>query len=138
MILDCLDEWLTFQQLWIYLDCVFFDVDIQIYLPREYAKFNQIDKIYCEIMQKVNHQKNVATNCNNENLLNKFKTYINNLNLIHRKLEEYLNVKRGIFPRFYFLSNDELILILSQASNIESVQKHINKCFDNISKIKLL
>lgn len=44
----------------------------------------------------------------------------------------YLDTKRKEFPRFYFLSNDELLQILAAGSEIKSIEKHINKCFDNI------
>jgi dynein heavy chain len=43
-----------------------------------------------------------------------------------------LEKKRQAFPRFYFLSNDELLQILSNSHNVKAIEKHINKCFDNI------
>ena len=42
------------------------------------------------------------------------------------------------FPRFYFLSNDELLQILANAADIKSVEKHLNKCFENICGLLLI
>jgi dynein heavy chain len=34
---------------------------------------------------------------------------------VQKKLEDYMEMKRRAFPRFYFLSNDELIDILANS-----------------------
>lgn len=59
------------------------------------------------------------------------------LDRIEKSLEDYLETKRGFFPRFYFISNDELLDILAHAREPHAVQRHLGKCFDALARLEI-
>ncbi len=72
----------------------------------------------------------------NDGLLLKFKDATRVLDLVQKGLSDYLNTKRAAFSRFYFLSDDELLQILSQTKDVKAVQPHVKKCFENITRLE--
>src|SRR5690606_3387507 len=55
---------------------------------------------------------------------------------IQKGLDNYLEAKRKAFARLYFLADEELLQILAQAKEPRAVQPYLNKCFENIEKLK--
>lgn len=58
------------------------------------------------------------------------------LDKCQKSLNDYLDSKRRIFPRFYFISTEELLSILG-SSRKDCVQEHMIKMFDNIKSLTL-
>nr|KAF6328674.1 dynein axonemal heavy chain 6 [Pipistrellus kuhlii] len=131
-----LEEWLNCQRNWLYLESIFNAPDIQRQLPAEAKMFLQVDKSWKEIMRKVNRLPNALRAGTQPGLLETFQNNNALLDQIQKCLEAYLESKRVIFPRFYFLSNDELLEILAQTRNPQAVQPHLRKCFDSISRLE--
>lgn len=68
---------------------------------------------------------------------NMLNTMVDNLDGILRALEKYLETKRMLFPRFYFISNDDLLEILGNSKKPQLIQVHLKKLFDNVTKIRI-
>jgi dynein heavy chain len=51
---------------------------------------------------------------------------------IKKSLEEYIERKRISYPRFYFLSNDELLEILSKARTPKTLEPYLYKMFEHV------
>lgn len=115
--------------------------DIRKQLPKETAEFDSITNEWEQISTqmflaptalKATHYKPVPY------LYSKLNAMNERLENIQRELERYLETKRQVFPRFYFISNDDMLEILGNAKKPEAVQVHMKKMFDNVVKVKLM
>ncbi|XP_049878805.1 dynein axonemal heavy chain 1-like [Pectinophora gossypiella] len=129
------DEWIECQKEWMYLEPIFTSEDISRQLPNEAKKYNNMERIWRRIMGTAASCNKIMVICPDSRLLDSLIEARHLLAVVSRGLNEYMELKRMRFPRFFFLSDDELLEILSQSRNPKAVQPHLRKCFENIAKV---
>ncbi|XP_028025407.1 dynein heavy chain 10, axonemal [Bombyx mandarina] len=136
LISEIIEEWMATQRKWLYLEGIFVGGDIRTQLPEEAKKFDDIDRAFRKIMLDTAKRLNVVDCCTIGGRLEEFVNLGLGLQRCQKSLNDYLDSKRRIFPRFFFISTDELLSILG-SSESSCVQEHMIKMFDNIRALDL-
>lgn len=155
---ETLDAWIECQRKWMHLESIFAAPDILKQLPNEGILFVGVNQFWKDLMRRTRDQKNClkvsgavyfgfANSGSNAGgtvsagaghaVLDTMLKHNASLERIEKSLEDYLETKRGFFPRFYFISNDELLEILAHAKEPQAVQRHLCKCFDALVSLEL-
>jgi dynein heavy chain len=56
---------------------------------------------------------------------------------IQKQLAAFLEAKRNQFPRFYFLSNEDLLEIIGQSKDPKPIIQHVAKMFEGVANLKI-
>ncbi|KAG5345241.1 DYH1 protein, partial [Acromyrmex charruanus] len=128
--------WVEVQKQWMYLELIFASEDINRQLPVESRKFNTVERNLERIMGNARDCPYVIETCADKILLSTLKECLLILETIKKDLSDYLETKRMIFPRFFFLSNDELLKIIVECKHIQAIQPYLKKCFENMEELR--
>ncbi|KAK3287738.1 hypothetical protein CYMTET_4767 [Cymbomonas tetramitiformis] len=132
---DTMENWLRAQTRWLYLQPIFASDDIKKQMKAEGASFQVVDATWRDLMERTSHEC-LITRAASHTALTELREANQRLDEIEHGLHNYLESKRQAFPRFFFLSNDELLEILSETKDPTRVQPFITKCFEGIHRLE--
>ena len=101
--INTLEEWIKCQGQWAYLQPIFDSPDIMKQLPAENKKFKSVDVTCSGIMKRCKENSNVLAIWKDPELKEVFVKLNEDLDVVQKGLKDYLESKRAIFARFYFL-----------------------------------
>lgn len=135
--MDVIDQWMRVQKQWQYLENIFSSDDIKMQLPDEAKKFGKTDLSFKKIMEACYKQPNVLYACvkaDNGARADDLKNIAYELDRCQKSLTNYLESKQMSFPRFYFISNDDLLQILG-SSDPMTIQPFLLSLFDGCKRL---
>ena len=131
--------WVKVQKNWMRLEPIFLaSEDIRAQLPEDTKRFEKVDAEWKGLMADACEDAAVVAATNTEGRDKILQEFITEIDLCEKALNEYLEQKKKIFPRFYFVSNQALLDILSNGNNPEKVNEYLSDCFDGMRNMKLI
>ncbi|KAF5218447.1 dynein heavy chain [Trypanosoma cruzi] len=147
---ETLERWVELQRNWIYLENIFSSAEIRSQWKDDAKRFEKVDRFFRDLMRKahdmptayrgllINAPLETSEATTSKTLKLDIENNIKELEKVLASLERKLEEKRCAFPRFYFLSNDDLLDILAKVKTPELIMPHMLKMFDGIKTLSFL
>lgn len=117
---------------WSYLEPLFIQSEeVKRELPEEAQRFESIDQRVREVLHEMwtPYRGNVVIGCQLPNIYQLLIDLRSGLEMCQQALKEFLDSKRRLFPRFYFVSEADLLDVLSKGNEPKSILVHLEKVF---------
>ena len=127
------------QRTWAYLETLFIgSEEVKKELPVDAERFVGIDVDVKQVLKDISGIKNAVKACSTDpELIKKLESTQSKLEMCEKSLANYLEQKRRIFPRFYFVSTSDLLDILSNGNDPAKVNFHTDKIIAAIATLDL-
>lgn len=133
---DTLAEWTLCQANWRRFEYLFSLPGIEFKIPDQLRLFEELNAIWKEIMLEVNENSLALVALLRTGRLNVLKECNKRIQELSKRIDDYLNTRRLNFPRLYFLSNVELMSILTEEpKNLQKVGRFLSKIFDSVFQL---
>lgn len=135
---ELIDIWVKTQKLLEQQFQIFNFGDLRKQLAEEYLKYENIEKQWRILLEQVKSTPNIQEVYQISKIKETLLSSCESLEYINKKLSDYLDTKRSSFARFFFISNEELTLMLSSSFDPSIIaNEYIQQVFEGIKKLKI-
>ncbi|CAG9563609.1 unnamed protein product [Danaus chrysippus] len=122
---------------WLYLEPILYNDDGDLGV-----KFRKVDLLFKQVARIIEADPRVSALVHSTRLKPMLDAITDQLNACQSALNQYMEEKRSVFPRLYFLSDDDLLELLGQAragaqGREVVMQTHLKKLFPGITGVRL-
>ncbi|KAJ3227581.1 Dynein heavy chain 6, axonemal [Clydaea vesicula] len=136
---NAIKEWEILQPLMIKCFCFFDSDDVKFQLYGQAKRFAALERAYKLMITKIEGSKSLGSLVEENSELTSAVTNIKDgLIKLVNDIQFWLDNLRVSFPRLYFLSDDELLTLLSVGKNPSTIEKHLKKNANECYKIHSL
>lgn len=129
------DNWVEVQRQWMDLDGVFDPKSgINKLLGAESARFQGISVEFISTTKRIFKSSVVIDSISISDLGQIMHRLSESLNKISKALGDFLEKQRELYPRFYFVGNDDLLAMLGN-DDVNQISKHFKKMFPGIASV---
>ena len=124
-----LQQWLLLQNHWKRLGSIFSMMETEGFILKEVKRFNSRKKLWIKTVRSV--QKNpyvVKILYDDCDIVNNIPYVQEQLTMCSESLSSFLSIQRR-FPHFFFITDEELLEILSCKSNLGCLNQYVNLIF---------
>ena len=133
---DTFQLWLRVQAMWLSLEPVFASGEITSQIPVEAKRFSKLNKQWKSLMSQLKTNTKLLFFCLDNATEQYLRTLLTGLQKCQNSLQMYLDRKRVAFPRFYFLSDNSLIQVLSCGHHVKAIVRPLTEMFPGLSFVK--
>ena len=126
-----IERLITIQRKWLYLEPIFRNH----FFPRENDRFVKVNATLTTILRSLNDNPLLFSLLKFQGLSLILEGCLVHLDRCQKALFDYLEEKRNIFPRFFFIGDEDLLNILGHTSDLKILQLILPKLFSGIFEI---
>ena len=121
------------QRRWVYLEPIFRRGGV----PSQRDAFGRVDREFRAFLAQRARDQSARGLADDPDAPALLERVVRSLEGCQRALLAYLEDRRGAFPRFYFLGDDDLLELLSRGGRPDVFQSHLHKLFAGIRTVGL-